>query len=330
MKIDFRAGEVQFVDHLAPIYLALPEQYRGDFITQHSMAPRLHEWGIGRHPQTDDLTRPVVVASYGDQKRVRREGRTRIARAEHGAGQSYFGDMRFGGNASYAGGRDNHDASLFLCPNEESAARWQDAYPRARTEVVGCPKLDHLPARRDDRDITCAISFHFDINIIPETRWAWPAYKPHIPALAERFNVIAHAHPKGLGFLHRYFMRMGIEVVENFADVCRRADVYAVDNSSTLFEFAATGRPVVPLNDPGFRREVIHGGRFWDWATVGLQVDDPRTLADTVERALEDPPEQRAERERVLGLVYAHRTGAAQRAADVLVDWATARSEVAA
>jgi glycosyltransferase involved in cell wall biosynthesis len=330
--IDVMVGESQFVDHTAAIFLALPPEHRGDFIAHRSIAGRAREWGIPATGMVND-DRPVLVASYGDQKRARRMGRTRIARVEHGAGQSYWGDPKFAGNSSYSGGRGCGDVSLFLCPNDYSADRWQASYPGARVEVIGCAKLDSLP-RRNVSDyptspVVC-ISFHFDINLIPETRWAWPAYKPVLPDLVKRYKVIGHGHPKGIGMLARYYARMGIEVVEDFADVCRRADLYVMDNSSTLFEFAATGRPVVPLNDPGFRRNVQHGGRFWNWSTVGLNVDRPAALVDTVERALADPPEVRAERERILKLVYPYRTGGAQRAADALVDWAGERQEAAA
>ena len=84
------------------------------------------------------------------------------------------------------------------------------------------------------------------------------------------------------------------------------------------------------LNSPDFRRDVVHGGRFWDWSTIGYQVDRPQDLIATVERALTDPPEQQAERERVLDLVYPIRHGAAQRAADAILAWAGERVEVAA
>ena len=108
----------------------------------------------------------------------------------------------------------------------------------------------------------------------------------------------------------------------DFADVCRRADVYITDNSSTLFEFAATGRPVVVLNAPEFRRNVNHGLRFWEAATVGVQVDHPRDLVAAVASALEDPEPSQNAREAALAIVYTYRSGGASRAAAALSDWA--------
>jgi len=348
--IDCLASETQFVEHLAPIWLALPPEARGSFAAHRSIRGKPADWGIV--PTDGDPSRPVLVASYGDQKRARRLGYRRIARIEHGAGQSYHGDSRFGANASYAGGRDCHDVSLFLCPNEYSADRWQAAYPGADVEIVGCPKLDSLPrkeraspaathppsevsANRDARASfdestppTVCISFHFDINLIPETRSAFPAYRPFLTALAKRYNVIGHGHPKGLGTIYRYLMRAGIEVVTDFAEVCRRADLYAVDNSSTLFEFASTGRPVVVLNDPGFRKDVHHGGRFWNWAGVGPQVDIPATIGDVIEQAFSE--DWTARREAVLAEVYPVRSGAARLAAEALMEWAGIGQAVAA
>jgi hypothetical protein len=327
--IDFQAGEPQFVDHLASVYLALPPEHRGDFITISSLRSRVLSWGIDSIARIEHLERPIVVCSYGDQKKVRRQGRKTIARMEHGAGQSYFGDSRFAGSPSYAGGQDCHDVGLFLCPNEYSANKWRVAYPNAEVEVVGCPKLDSLPAKGSG-PLTVAISFHFNIPIIPETVGSWMHYRSSLPALAGRFTLIAHAHPKAMPMIQRHFTRLGIEVVQDFAEVCQRADLYVCDNSSTLYEFASTGRPVVVLNDPGFRRDIYHGGRFWDWATVGYQVDNSSDLVPIIERALTDPTEQQTERERVVGLAYAYRAGGAERAADALLQWAGVAEKAAA
>jgi CDP-glycerol glycerophosphotransferase (TagB/SpsB family) len=145
--------------------------------------------------------------------------------------------------------------------------------------------------------------------------------------LAARYTVIGHGHPRAMADLAPWYRRAGIEVVADFADVCRRADLLAFDNSSVGFEFASTGRPVVLLDPYHYRRGVHHGLRFWD-AVPGLVcqdragVPDAVSLTTVVERALEDPPEAREAREHALELVYAHRSGAAERAANVLLDWA--------
>jgi hypothetical protein len=50
----------------------------------------------------------------------------------------------------------------------------------------------------------------------------------------------------------KVFARAGIETIRNFADVIAWADVYAVDNSSTLFEAKALGLDVVYLDAPWY------------------------------------------------------------------------------
>ena len=184
--------------------------------------------------------------------------------------------------------------SLFLHPNETSAARDRAAYPDARVEVVGCPKLDTLPAREPGPGPVIAVAFHWD-GAMPELRWAWPRFRHAIVRLAARYTVIGHGHPRAMADLAPWYRRAGIEVVPDFADVCRRADLLVFDNSSVGFEFAATGRPVVLLDPYHYRRGVHHGLRFWD-AVPGLVCQDRAGVPDTVsltavvERALEDPP----------------------------------------
>src|SRR6185369_1657562 len=162
----------------------------------------------------------------------------------------------------------------------------------------------------------------------PETHNAYPAFFPAIARLADQYELLGHGHPKlwGIGRpgnnLASRYRRFGIEPVQDFAEVCRRADVYICDNSSTLFAFAATGRPVVVLNPPWYDRRVNHGLRFWEAAGVGVNCDKPEALGECIEEALRDSPERKAAREAALDLVYAYRTGASQRAADVLQDWA--------
>ncbi len=334
-RIDVVACEPQFVDHAAPVWRALPAEVRGTFRAEQHLVERARALGIEAEPIDADAVRrsslppfarpgdgpTAFVVSIGDTKVARRLGYRRFVFMEHGAGQAYLGGggMR---HPSYAGGSDREDVALFLVPNEYSADLWRAAYPRARVEVIGCPKLDTLPRREPGPAPVVAISFHWPAFVAPEAGTALGNYISMLRPLADRFQVIGHAHPKSdwPARMERTYRRSGIEWVPDFAEVCRRADVYVCDNSSTIFEFATTGRPVVVLNSPMFRRNVRHGGRFWDWADVGIQVDRAGDLIGGIERALLDPPDVATQRERTLGLVYSHRTGAAGRAASAIAE----------
>jgi CDP-Glycerol:Poly(glycerophosphate) glycerophosphotransferase len=305
MKLDAIASEGHFVDHLLPVWLALPEEMRGTFYRK-ARAP------VG--------SQPTLVASSGDLNRSRKLGRP-TAIMEHGAGQSYGGDRRGAWSSSYAGG-NGRDAQLFLHPGPHPAARERARYPEARVEIVGCPKLDSLPRKDRDGPPVVAVAFHWDCRISCETRSAAPHFMVPLHTLAKTgIKIIGHGHPRIIEALARHYQRYGIEVVRSFEEVCARADLYVCDNSSSLFEFASTGRPVVVLNPPIYRRNVNHGLRFWDAATVGVQVTPRESLEEAVRQALADLPGQRAAREAALDLVYAFRSGAAERAAAVLTDW---------
>ena len=259
----------------------------------------------------------AVIASYGDLTRVRRAGFRRIVLMQHGAGQSYGGDRRTAHNPCYAGGDDNHDVGLFLVPNEHAAKRWRQRYPEASVEVVGCPRLDVLPNRVsvaatvDRASPVVAVSFHWNGYKCPEWRSAFDWYKRAVIDLAREVTVIGHAHPRRKD-LRAWYESHGIEYVPDFDDVLRRADIYACDNSSTLFEFASTGRPVIVLNAPWYRLEADHGLRFWSSSRVGVNVNEPADLVAAIGAAYVGDVDE----------VYAYRSGSAERAADVISEWA--------
>lgn len=260
----------------------------------------------------------ALVAGYNDVVSAKRAGHKRIVRLEHGAGQSYSTD-----HPNYPGGRGNDAVGLFLTPNEHSAERWRRAYPQTPAVAVGSPRLDTLPTRSPKRPYpVVAITFHFDLYLYPETVSALAFYRTILPYLAETYpGMIGTSHPRrtDLGPLYE---RCGIEYVPDFREVCRRADVLVFDNTSAGFEFAATGRPVVVMDTPLYRTDSRHGLRFWDAADVGPRVSVPDALGPAIERALQNRPEDVAAREDALETVYAYRYGAAQRAADVIKEWA--------
>ena len=340
MPLDLVGYERHFLDHLAPVWAALPTHLRGRVMTDPDLVKHAKQLGMANvlgiaaprprpsYPAPVLDGPPALVASYGDIKKARRMGYRPAVFLEHGIGQSYAGDRTAVSHASYSGGDDRDDVGLFLVPGPNPAARWRARYPDAVVETVGCPKLDTLPAKEGAGPVV-ALSFHFPCSVVPETRPTLGHFAPALKALAERFKVIGHGHPRLYG-VERDYRRAGIEYVPEFADVCRRADVYVCDNSSTLYEFAATGRPVVVLNGPGFRRQVNHGLRFWEAADVGIQVDHPRDLPDAVAEALADSPARRRAREAALRMVYAHRSGAAKRAALAIGAFLESRVAVAA
>ncbi len=326
--IDAFACEAQFIDHLAPVWNALPPGLRGVFWTEQGLQERAARYGIEARTVIRVNyakvvnERPALVASLGDTKTGRLRGYSRFLFIEHGAGQSYLPPNGVHArHGSYAGGVDRDDTTLFMVPNAYAADLWRGTYPNADVQIVGCPKLDTLPRKDHDEPPTVAISFHWPGKQAPETDSAFGEYHMMLPALRDEFNLIGHCHPKGEWpkMMRSVYQRNGIEFVPDFDEVCRRADVYVCDNSSTLFEFAATGRPVVVLNSKLYRRDVHHGLRFWEAATVGEQVDAPGALVAAVRRALHHPQASRKDREAALALVYQPSTGGAERAAEAII-----------
>jgi hypothetical protein len=337
--MDALATEPQFLAHLAPLWRALP--HHGRFYVDAPLLDKARELGVdaepidaaavrasSRAPSAAPSTGPqCLVASYGDIKVARRMGYRDFAFLEHGCGQSY--GNRHG---SYAGGTDRGDCSLILVPNEYSAAIWRSAYPDARVRVIGSTRVKYLP-EREDGPLTLAVSFHWPAMVHPYAGTAFGDFHDILPRLAETYNVIGHAHPKGdwPQRMERAYRKAGIGFVSDLDEVCRRADLYIADNTSSLFEFAATGRPVVVLNARHWDRTLHLGLRFWDAAEVGPNVWpvirrgrlDPdatwRELWGAIESQLTNPDDEA--RERALGFVFAGYDGD-ELGARAVTEWA--------
>jgi hypothetical protein len=191
-------------------------------------------------------------------------------------------------------------------------------------------RAERQAARRDFRDLdrdldshgpTVAISFHWparlrdkDGRVVPEASWAFPHYQEALRSLRlslkdSGVHLIGHGHPRVWAPLRQAYHEAGIEAVEDFSEVVRRASVYCVDNSSTGFEAIACGLGIVWLNSPTYRRNVNHGLRFWG-ATQGLPaVDEPEQLHDQIMLALSDDPEHRKRRAELASEVYTYLDG---------------------
>jgi hypothetical protein len=318
--LDAWASSPHYLEHLAPIWRAVAPSRRGSlFVT-----PPLGELAVeleleavvrtGRPPAPPRSRTPTLVAGWKDAERAHDYAGRPTILLEHGAGQSYANSSSPG----YVGGAKRRRGVIAaLLPSERAAAVHRNANPSIPAYVVGSPKLDVLPARapRGARP-RVAVSFHWDAAIAPETRWAFAHYTRALRKLAkvDDLELLGHGHPLAWRELARFYAAAGIRRVPRFADVLAEADVYVVDNSSTLYEAAFAGIPVVVLNAPHYRRDVEHGLRFWEAADVGPQVDNGDELEAAVRLALEDPPAIAARRRAIVETVYAH-PGRATRAA---------------
>lgn len=304
--VDLYTSHLHYADHLEAVWEQLGER-RG--VWHRKLA------------QVSPSRRLTLVASYGNLVAARHR-RPRLAYMEHGCGFSYIG----GGNP-FAGGADRQGVEVFLDPNQRVRELNRAAHPEVPGYVIGTPKLDPWWARpmkpRADPPVV-VFSTHWDYRRIPEARSAWPAFRDAIGQVARDrsqlgIEPVGHGHPRAQPLLRPYWRRFGMRMVVSFTSVLEQADLYVVDSSSTAYEFAATGRPVLLLDAPWYRRDVNHGLRFWE-DIPGLRCGDPAQLGEAILEALADPRPVRAMRAEAVGRVYPVQDGSAgARAAQALI-----------
>jgi hypothetical protein len=329
MKLDFFARRAHYIDHMAPVYKSLPHERRGIFTVPDSLydyaRKELGDLGHieiydGETPRGND---PILVASYGDISRAARNPSRKIVHMEHGIGHAF-------GTAPYPNGpRGKRDlVDLFLAPNEYTA-RLIRSVRSTRVEVIGTPKMDHVDrgedACRSMSRPTLAIAFHWgDRNSKPpEAGSAFEHYKDFLPKLKKQsFRIFGHGHPLAADIYQKEFERLGIDWLDDFRDVCRLADIYINDLSSTLYEFLLTDKPVIVLNAPWFRKDIHWGLRFWDYSDVGINVWQTSELLSAIEETLANYQTVcwRA-RSTAVHELYPYFSHSAQRAAEVLTKY---------
>lgn len=321
MPLTFYASTASYLNHLAPVWAALPAKQRGPFLCPPRFQRRAVDLGVPYPVWGQPARGHVVTAGWQDSRLFHYQP---VALVEHGAGQTYS-DVPREMARSYAGGPGRDNIGLFLCPGERVAQRNRAAYPDARVEVVGPACLDRWTRARqansEGAPPTIAVAFHWDgARVCQEARWALPHYWPLSDltdwAARHGIRILGHGHPRAEGKLRRLWMTLGVPWA-TYEQVMTEADVLIVDNSSLGFEAAAVGIPVVWLNAPWYRRDVSHGLRFWNYVP-GEIVNEPGDLPHATQRALDarrsvwdcrpDP--------------YAYVDGqCAQRAATALLDW---------
>jgi len=329
MTIDAFMSQPHYRTHLEPIWDALDESERGEFYLGSALASRADQLPNGALRRAGPR---VLVASYSDYLRC--AGSRRVVYCQHGSGQSYADDPSLARNGSYAGGDGLDAVDLFLVPGPHPAQRTRARYPHTPVAEIGCPALDcwltgDRPWEREPKPVV-AIVFHWNCT----GGEAGTAFRHYVPALnllaRSEWEVLGHCHPRARSFVEPEYHRAGIRWA-SYNEVMSRASVIVVDNSSIGFEIAATGRPVVWLNAPWWRRDTAHGLRFGPEAGVGVEVESPSQVVGAVSAALAVGTWRFADpRWDLVRKVYTHLDGhSAQRAAEAIRSLAPLESEAA-
>jgi len=297
MKIDFFARWSHYIDHMLPIWLQLGDQ-AGSFLVPEHLGPYLEERNVLPRTLLPNMqnqvmnvnpigTNPILVAGYMDLQAAVVENQKRpVIHMEHGVG------LVFPNNGSYAGSTGFRTRpTLTLAPNWHVYELTKKAIPTMKQKIIGTPKLDRWAGEFEkehklpDRP-TVAFAFHWDASAVePEAGTAFGIYRAFIGAFVKNYpdlKIIGHGHPRMAAEYERQFKLMGIEWVADFEDVMQLADVFVNDCSSTMYEFLVTGKPVVILNSPKFRRDVNFGIRFWDYTDIGFHVDRPEDMESII------------------------------------------------
>jgi len=307
MRVDAFASYPHYHDHIAPIWDLLDSE--GTFyVSPNTKRPGSSTRGL----MASDV--PTIVAGYPDYKRIRRP----IIFVEHGIGENY--GLR---DPHYSGGQNRSRVELFLCPNQRVFDANEEHYP-GRSVIVGSPRVESLAevvslkmqqGSRDDHPLRVVVSFHWNCTVHPQARTALHNYHPDFPnwVADKRIEVMGHSHPRIRPLAERFFYSSGIEFISEFTDVLRWADVYAVDNSSTLFEAAGLGLPVVVLDAPHFTPEQT-GFRFWKYADIGPRINPSDDLGDAAIHAHDNLSGYDDIRRRMVTEVFGAIEGAGRRA----------------
>ena len=307
MPVDFFASHPHYIDHAAPVYLALGD-LAGSFRVPDHLTEHLFAYGIEN--KSTDPANPLVFLSYGELSRLpKNAGLIFLA---HGAEQPYDG----------RGHLPRIPTLRLVLTNPTMESLLKRANQQAEVVSVGCPKLDRFHGRdfpRNDPPVI-AFSHHWNQKNRPETSSAWEWSRQAIAdfALSTDYTVLIHKHPADKRPIEAWAKSIGCEFVADFAQVLERADCYVADNTSTLYEFAATDRPVVCLSPPQYRRAKHHGLRFWN-AMPGIDCGVISHLPAVIDEALADNDHRKAQRRSAVEAAYGVVDGrATERAADAI------------
>lgn len=295
MRLATYGSESQYCDHLEALTAEL--RARGVEV--------VHYHGYQNRRKVEGS--PVLVASRKDAMWM---DPAKVILIEHGAGQRYNRD---------AGGADVEvpNVVMFLAPSQRVADNGRVLYPRAGRLAVGSPRVEQLAAlaRSPEYVIT---AWHWNMPGAVEGKGAWDRYKVAARDLARLYPVLGHGHPREHSLLKREHEELRISWEPSWPECVKVASMLVCDNSSIMWEACALDIPLVVVNAPWYRRDINWGLRFWEFADVGPNVDNPTQLVEAVEQVMAEDrwKDRRAE---AAAYCYGQIEGSTARAADAVL-----------
>lgn len=334
-KVNMLATQRQYLDHLLPVWKALPEEVRGRFFVPEKPSSLtrgediLAYYAIGGEDipglETFDGVYPAieetfVVSSYGDLRGLLNRGDRPVCLAEHGIGRFIPEALT---PACPGGTGLRAFVGLFLTPNQQAVDRNLATYPEARCRAIGVPKLDRwhsAPKKRKGNPPVVAITSHWDCSMCDWTRSAWMRFKPAFLELTERYQVLGTGHPRIIDQLIPHYERLGIQWTKELQDVFEHADLLIGDFTSAMDEFASLGRPVVRiLPDNG---EKANEGALFGGDHPGIAVFSPSDLPSAVAVSLRGGKTLTEQRNKSVEASMTFRDGkCSERAAAEIMAW---------
>lgn len=219
-----------------------------------------------------------IVPSYSLLSRLYKPNfpKNRSILLEHGVGQSYITNK-----TSWARGSTKYDDNiiLYMATNNYCYDAFKKHHKNIPIEIIGCPKLDNIPIMNPNlEDPLICFSWHWDAIEIPETRSGFDYWKDSLIELSKHNRIVIHGHPRIQNITSEFARDNNIQFISSFNRVLELADIYVCDNSSTIYEFAVTNKPVILLNNPFYRRDINHGLRFWELSNIGINCNNNKDL----------------------------------------------------
>jgi hypothetical protein len=291
------------------VYEALFDRERAFFVSQPAEAASVVHNRDALGSQAPSANRPIwITAAHRDAapKPASIEG----VHFDHGVGLMWYDERELR--------RVHRNTVAFALPNALQADRYRSVFPSTRIEVVGTPKLDRLVGPRRSAGSTIAFSFHWSSVMRGGADAPHRAFRNVIRSLARRgdITVLGHGHPQVWDRLQSMYAALGVEPVRDFSDVVRRADLYACDWSSTIYEWAALNRPVIRLETKVYI-DVPSGLGLERYVDVGPTVT-PAIAEGTIERLLATPSLYEEQRRATTAALYPYLGCATARAVEVL------------